>query len=632
MTVLYFLLATIALGVLVLVHEAGHFLAARWMGMTVESFSIGFGAAIWKRRIRGVEWRIGWVPFGGYVRIKGMDPGFDKEKKPESVYDVPGGFYSKSPLRRIFVLIAGPLANIILAFSVFSFLWLWGGRNKDFSEFTKIVGWVNPASSLASQGLLPGDRILTCNGSEYVGVKDCVSAFLLEGRWDLSVERPGYLGGTKKLFSLRAVSSDDEQGMLPISGASYLIFGKNSFSHVDRDSLLLQESPLKDSSLSVGDRLVWIDGELLFSQLQLSRILNQSYAFLKVRRGDKDLFIRCPRVAAGSLQMSSYVRNELIDSQYEIGLKGKWKSLMVLPYVVNAHCYVEGKLFSIDPQVSLPEESSPLEIGDRIIAIDGVPVSRNYDLLRLLQDHKISLIVENLSPEERTANPSITSADEMFISSFDFDSMKPLVDSIGTANPIERNGRMRLISGIQPLKREQLLPKEFFDKQYAWAAKIKDKNRKNLLIERIELEKQRLSLGVHLEDMGVKYNPNPFVLCSSVVKDSLKTLKALLLGRLGPKWLSGPIGIIQVLHTGWSLGLGEALFWIGLISMNLAVLNLMPIPALDGGYILISFWEMIKRKRLNIRLLEKILFPFIIFLIFFFLFLTFQDINRIFRG
>ncbi|WP_213357779.1 site-2 protease family protein [Chlamydiifrater phoenicopteri] len=632
MTVLYFLLATIALGILVLVHEAGHFLAARWMGMTVESFSIGFGSAIWKRRIHGVEWRVGWIPFGGYVRIKGMDTGLDKDKKSSgSVYDIPGGFYSKSPLKRIFVLVAGPMANIFLAFSVFSFLWLLGGRNKDFSEFTKVVGWVNPASSLASQGLMPGDRILTCNGSEYVGVKDCISASLLEGKWDLSIERPGYSNEETKLFSLQARCPEEEKGLLPVAGASYLVFGKKA-GEEDKSKLLLKGSPLENSPLLVGDRLLWIDGELLFSHFQLSRILNQEYAFLKVRRGDKEIFVRSPRVSAGSLQMSTYVRNELIDSQYEIGLKGKWKSLKVLPYVINAHCYVEGKLFPIDPQTSLSGEDNSLEVGDKIIAVDGVPVSRNYDLLKLLQEHKVTLIVENLSLEERTKNSSVAQADELFVTSFNMDSMRPLIGSIGTADLLTENGQMRLITGIQPLKRERLLPKEFFDKQYAWAAKIKDKNKKSLFLERIEQEKNRLSLGIHLEDMSVRYNPDPIVLSSNVVSDSLKTLKALFLGRLGPKWLSGPIGIIQVLHTGWSLGIGEALFWIGLISMNLAVLNLMPIPALDGGYILISIWELVKRKRLNIRLLEKLLFPFIIFLIFFFLFLTFQDVSRIFWG
>lgn len=78
------------------------------------------------------------------------------------------------------------------------------------------------------------------------------------------------------------------------------------------------------------------------------------------------------------------------------------------------------------------------------------------------------------------------------------------------------------------------------------------------------------------------------------------------------------------------MGVPEALSWIGLISINLAVLNLLPIPVLDGGYILLCLWEILSRRRLNMRLIEKGLIPFMILLILFFVFLTFQDLSRVF--
>lgn len=92
----YLLLAALGLGFLIFIHELAHYLMAVRVGMKVEAFSIGFGAAIYKWERKGVEWRIGWMPFGGYVKIAG-------EKKEANVEpnEVTGGFFSKKPIDRI---------------------------------------------------------------------------------------------------------------------------------------------------------------------------------------------------------------------------------------------------------------------------------------------------------------------------------------------------------------------------------------------------------------------------------------------------------------------------------------------------------------------------------------------------
>lgn len=171
MTIIYFVLAALALGFLILIHELGHLLAAKAVGMSVESFSIGFGPALVRKKIGSVEYRIGAIPFGGYVRIKGMDRN-DKDNsgdKEKTVYDIPEGFFSKSPWKRIFVLAAGPLANLLVAIFVFGILYFSGGRTKSFSEHTSIVGWVHP--SLEQQGLHAGDQIFFVMGSLILGIK-----------------------------------------------------------------------------------------------------------------------------------------------------------------------------------------------------------------------------------------------------------------------------------------------------------------------------------------------------------------------------------------------------------------------------------------------------------------------------
>jgi len=109
--ILYLILAAIGLGILVFIHELGHYFIARREGMKVEAFSIGFGKPIKSWKKDGVLWQIGWMPFGGYVRIAGMDK--QEGMEPHQIKD---GFYGKKPLARIKVALAGPIANIILAF------------------------------------------------------------------------------------------------------------------------------------------------------------------------------------------------------------------------------------------------------------------------------------------------------------------------------------------------------------------------------------------------------------------------------------------------------------------------------------------------------------------------------------
>ena len=132
MTMLYFVFAAIALGILVFIHELGHFFAARWVGMKVEIFSIGFGKPIFKWRSKGVDWQFCWLPFGGYVKIAGMEISKKDKNSYIEPYEIPDGFFGKSPYKRIIVAIAGPLANFILAFLIFSAIWAMGGGRSPF--------------------------------------------------------------------------------------------------------------------------------------------------------------------------------------------------------------------------------------------------------------------------------------------------------------------------------------------------------------------------------------------------------------------------------------------------------------------------------------------------------------------
>ena len=156
-SLLYVILALFGLGLLVFIHELGHYWMARRVGMTVEAFSIGFGKPIYVWENDGVKWQICYLPFGGFVRIAGME-----KKGILEPYQIPDGFYGKRPAQRIKVALMGPIVNIAFALLAFCILWSFGGREKPFSEFTHLVGWVTPALIFIKQVFVPA---ISCKSS-----------------------------------------------------------------------------------------------------------------------------------------------------------------------------------------------------------------------------------------------------------------------------------------------------------------------------------------------------------------------------------------------------------------------------------------------------------------------------------
>jgi regulator of sigma E protease len=105
----------IVLGIMVLVHELGHFLAAKWCGVRVETFSIGFGRRLIGFRRGDTDYRLSLLPFGGYVKMAGDNPG-------EEPSGDPGEFNAHPRWQRVIIALAGPVANFILAFAIMTFV------------------------------------------------------------------------------------------------------------------------------------------------------------------------------------------------------------------------------------------------------------------------------------------------------------------------------------------------------------------------------------------------------------------------------------------------------------------------------------------------------------------------------
>jgi len=145
---------------LIAVHELGHFLAAKWRGLKIERFAIWFGKPVWKTKVDGVEYALGWIPFGGYVALPQMATMEAIEGKNETPVEA---LPNVSPLDKIIVAFAGPLFSFLLA--VFFAFVVWGiGKPSNETGNSTMIGWVDPGGPAWKAGLRPGDSILEIDG------------------------------------------------------------------------------------------------------------------------------------------------------------------------------------------------------------------------------------------------------------------------------------------------------------------------------------------------------------------------------------------------------------------------------------------------------------------------------------
>jgi regulator of sigma E protease len=186
-----------ALGPLVFIHEMGHYLVARLFGVGAESFSIGFGREIagWTDR-RGTRWKVGWLPLGGYVKFIGdMSPA----SIPGEAMDVPAeersrSFHHRPVWQRFLIVLAGPLANFILAIFIFAAFYTVYGR----PETPAVVGEVRAGSPAERAGLREGDRILSVAGQRTEYFQDIQGVTSLRPNYQVEIrfargERQGSL-------------------------------------------------------------------------------------------------------------------------------------------------------------------------------------------------------------------------------------------------------------------------------------------------------------------------------------------------------------------------------------------------------------------------------------------------------
>ena len=195
----YFLVTVLAISFLIFFHELGHFLVARILGVKVNTFSIGFGEKIYTKNVGGTDYCLSAIPLGGYVQLKGQDDTDPKSKN----YDH-DSYNVLSPIKRIYILFAGPFFNFILAFFIYILLGSIG-----VERLAPSIGHIAEGSAAASAGIAINDKILAINGvkiNEWDEISKNVklepSAILIDRNGSsLSINLTPKIGETVNLFN-----------------------------------------------------------------------------------------------------------------------------------------------------------------------------------------------------------------------------------------------------------------------------------------------------------------------------------------------------------------------------------------------------------------------------------------------
>ena len=247
------LLVLFFFGLTIFFHELGHFLVAKRQGMRIERFSVGFGPKIWGYRKGGVDYRISWFPFGGYVALPQMSP----------MEAIEGGTESKaeelppaSPKSKTLVALAGPAMNIVFAFVLALIVWSVGAPIN-----LPVVGWVEPDSVGARAGIHMDDRITAVNDKK-ISTWDqfqLAVALSLEPMVKVTVDR----GGQQFSFLLET-TVNDKLGikMLDLNPREHP-FARDVFAH----------SPAQQAGIQAGDQFVSIEGMPIYSSEQVVKLI-----------------------------------------------------------------------------------------------------------------------------------------------------------------------------------------------------------------------------------------------------------------------------------------------------------------------------------------------------------------------
>jgi regulator of sigma E protease len=269
----FYIYAGILLGILIIVHEVGHFIAARASGVVVERFSIGFGPRILTVRRGETEYALSAVPLGGYVKMAGTDVSEHPTGEPAA----PGSFPGKPAGIRALIVASGPVSNFIWAILVFIGV-VWATGVPTFGN-DPVIGLVEPDSPAQAAGLLPLDRVVSVGGESvrtWDDLRSLVAAADTTRPVGMVVERGP--GETRVTLSVRP-RRDPETGTPVIGVGTYIppLIGD-----------VMRESPADRAGLEKGDRVTSVQDQSVETWYQLQDIISKSAGDTLTIRWERD--------------------------------------------------------------------------------------------------------------------------------------------------------------------------------------------------------------------------------------------------------------------------------------------------------------------------------------------------------
>ena len=295
--VITFLEVVALFNILIIVHELGHFLAAKYCGLKIDKFAIWFGHPLWSKTVDGVEYILGTIPAGGYVALPQMAPMEAIEGKTDTPREE---LPPASPWQKIVVAFAGPLFSFGLALVFAVLVWIVGKPVSD-TEATTTIGFVLPDNPAAKAGLQAGDKILSIDGHQikhFMGMGDSVIWRIVTSTADtipVVVQR-----GDQQLTVNVSPQKDAEHEHAWYQRSATRKIGIGPASDANIIKKLLPNSPALAAGLQVGDRITKINGETIYSPAAIDFWIKDhpynTIQFTVVRKGQESIINVTPEV------------------------------------------------------------------------------------------------------------------------------------------------------------------------------------------------------------------------------------------------------------------------------------------------------------------------------------------------